>query len=129
MLLMNDRQETDRKFERPYRADRVALRKLRGKAKLTLKGLAAKSGINYTTISRIEKGHNLSPHWSTLEPLAEALEVDVEEIVVFYELKDVPDEPGPTEENLRHVEEIRQERRQLREADRESSHESGGRTP
>jgi transcriptional regulator with XRE-family HTH domain len=129
MLLMNDKRENGRKFERPYRADRVALRKLRGKAKLTLKGLAAKADVNYTTISRIEKGHNLSPHWPTLEQLADALGVDVDDVVVYYEIEDVPDEPGLTEENQQRLNEIRQERRDLREGDRENSHDTGDRAP
>lgn len=101
MLAMNDRPNNSQRFARDYRANTRALRKLRARAKLTLKQLAARSGINYTTINRIEQGHNRSPHWPTLEDIAGALGVEVEEIVIFDD-EEEPRLPGgaKTEEHL-----------------------------
>ncbi len=99
MLAMNDRATNGQKFARDYRADARALRNLRARAKLTLKQLAGKSGINYTTINRIEQGHNRSPHWPTLEDIAGALGVEVEEIVIFEDERQLPG-GARTEEHL-----------------------------
>lgn len=96
MLLMDQSNETGRKFERGYLANSRELRRLRTRAKLPLKALAKKAGVNYTTISRIENRHNRSPHWSTLEQIADALGVDVEEIVIFL---DEPNNGAVTDEN------------------------------
>lgn len=109
MLAMSDNPQ---KFQRDYHADIRALRKLRAKANLSLKALATKAGINYTTINRIENGHNRSPHWPTLQQLAGALDVDVDKIVIYHE----PALPGgaKNEEHLDavldHEEDIRQRR-------------------
>lgn len=73
----------DRKFERGYRAKGKYLRGLRNRAKLSSKDLQAKSGVHFTTINRIENGHNLSPQWNTLEQLAEALGIDALDLVTF----------------------------------------------
>lgn len=132
MLAMTANNEGRQKFERDYRANTRALRKARTRAKLTLKGLQEKSGVNYTTISRIEKGHNRSPHWPTLEQLAEALGVEVDEIVTYLDPNDpLPDEPGLTEENRKKIDEIRGEREvhdeQLRREAR--NNDTGDRTP
>ncbi len=102
MLTMSKEHRERQKFERDYRANARVLRGLRARAKMNLKALAKKADVNYTTISRIENGHNRSPHWSTLEQLAGALNVDVEKLVIFedsQDFDDVPEEPGLTEEN------------------------------
>lgn len=92
MLVMSKEDRERQKFERDYRANARALRSLRARGRMNLKALAKKSGVNYTTISRIENGHNRSPHWSTLEQLAEALGVEVEQLVIFDE--DLLSNPG-----------------------------------
>jgi transcriptional regulator with XRE-family HTH domain len=61
-----------------YIGDR--LRDLRKRALLTQQELADKSGVGVTTIIRIE--HNqVEPHGSTIRKLAEALEVEPQELV------------------------------------------------
>jgi len=130
MQTMTENQNGRQRFARDYRADTRALRKARTKAKLTLKALAAKSDVNYTTISRIEKGHNRSPHWPTLEQLAEALGVEVDDIVIYDDMDDpVPDEPGTTTANEASFEDVRREKEERdRQARRESRpHDSGDR--
>lgn len=132
MLAMTTNNGGRQRFERDYRANTRALRKARTKAKLTLKGLADKADINYTTISRIEKGHNRSPHWPTLESLAEALNTDVDDLVVYLDPDDpVPDEPGTTEENEARLAEVRREKAERDEQTRKgrSAHDTGDRTP
>jgi transcriptional regulator with XRE-family HTH domain len=61
-----------------YIGDR--LRDLRKRALLTQKGLADKSGVGVTTIIRIER-NQVEPHGSTIRKLAEALEVEPQELV------------------------------------------------
>lgn len=144
MLAMTRNSNGRQKFERDYHANTKALRRARAKAKLTLKGLQKKSGIDYTTISRIENGHNRSPHWPTLEQIADALDVEVDEIVIYDAPDDLPGEagatptdpppkPGPTAENKEYTDEIRQERKELlaKPGERENSHGSsaGDRAP
>ncbi len=65
----------------------AALAHYRTRANLTLKGLQKVSGISYTQISRIENGESPSPHFSTLGALAEALDISIDDIVVY----DAPD--------------------------------------
>lgn len=54
----------------------IRLREWRDKRGESLYTLAAKSGVHFVTISRIEQGH-LSPTVATLEKLAEALNITV----------------------------------------------------
>jgi transcriptional regulator with XRE-family HTH domain len=61
-----------------YIGDR--LRDLRKRALLTQKELASKSGVGVTTIIRIER-NQVEPHGSTIRKLAEALEVEPQELV------------------------------------------------
>ena len=61
-----------------YIGDR--LRDLRKRALLTQKELADKSGVGVTTIIRIER-NQVEPHGSTIRKLAEALEVEAQELV------------------------------------------------
>ncbi len=61
-----------------YIGDR--LRDLRKRALLTQKELADKSGVGVTTIVRIER-NQVEPHGSTIRKLAEALEVEPQELV------------------------------------------------
>jgi transcriptional regulator with XRE-family HTH domain len=53
-----------------------ALRAWRQRRGLTLRGLAAKAGVSYVTVSRIEQNH-MSPTVAMLERLAEALGIPV----------------------------------------------------
>jgi transcriptional regulator with XRE-family HTH domain len=61
-----------------YIGDR--LRDLRKRALLTQKELADKSGVGVTTIIRIER-NQVEPHGSTIRKLAEALDVEPQELV------------------------------------------------
>jgi transcriptional regulator with XRE-family HTH domain len=61
-----------------YIGDR--LRDLRKRALLTQQELADKSGVGVTTIIRIER-NQVEPHGSTIRKLAEALEVEPQELV------------------------------------------------
>jgi transcriptional regulator with XRE-family HTH domain len=61
-----------------YIGDR--LRDLRKRALLTQRELADKSGVGVTTIIRIER-NQVEPHGSTIRKLAEALEVEPQELV------------------------------------------------
>lgn len=60
-----------------------ALRRHRHRAGLTVRELAAKSGLTPATVSRLETGHIESPRPEHLQRLARALDVDIEE---FYAL-------------------------------------------
>ncbi len=66
------------------RVDGRKLRILRERRVLTLRELAAASGIGFDTISRIENGHQ-DPRPGTLRALAAALRVDPEELVLWDE--------------------------------------------
>lgn len=54
----------------------MTLKAARLEAKLTQEELAAKSGVEQTTISNLETGRVQSPSWATVAALAEALGVD-----------------------------------------------------
>ena len=56
------------------------LRELRDRRLLTQEDLAQRSGVHYTTISKIERGGSARP--STVRKLAAALEVDPTELLV-----------------------------------------------
>ncbi len=56
------------------------LRQIRKERKLTLKELEAISGVDYSSISRIEQGEYL-PKLETLLKLARALEVSITELL------------------------------------------------
>jgi transcriptional regulator with XRE-family HTH domain len=55
------------------------LRAWRQRRGLTLRGLAAKAGVSYVTVSRIEQNH-MSPTVAMLERLAEALQISVRDL-------------------------------------------------
>ncbi|PLS87314.1 MAG: hypothetical protein CYG60_02590 [Actinobacteria bacterium] len=84
MLVMSGH-KSRKKYERDYYVRADAVRRLRNRAHMTLDELQQASGVNYTTINRIERGHNKSPQWKTLKPLAKALGVAVDELVVYTE--------------------------------------------
>ena len=102
-----------KKYERDYYARGEVVRRLRSRAHMTLGDLEKASGVNYTTINRIERGHNKSPQWKTLKPLAEALGVSVDDLVVYTD--DLPEEPGLTEENKVGLEAARRRKGELDE--------------
>lgn len=116
------------KFDRDYIANAPVIRRLRSKSKLTLKGLERVSGINFTTLSRIEGGKNKSPHWDTLDKIADALKVEVDVIVIY---PDLPlDSPYDTDENIKKIEEQRDEFKKRSDEKREQGDsEDGGGDP
>ena len=109
MLLMTEKNanEERQRFQRDYHVNARAVRKLRSRARMTLGDLARRSDVHYTTINRIERGHNRSPHWPTLEQLADALKVHVDDIVIYDD--PIPDEPDTTAENDSHIDQLRRE--------------------
>lgn len=120
MLLMSEENRTQNKFDRGYWVNRRAFRRLRNKARLSGKKLEQKSGVSYTTISRIERGHNRSPHWSTLEHLADALGVDVDEIVIYEDLEpEVNGGEAVTDENRRRADQFIAEEQDRHRAEEE----------
>ena len=131
MLSMSE-SRSRKKYERDYYAKGDVVRRLRNRAHMTLDDLEKASGVNYTTINRIERGHNKSPQWKTLKPLAKALGVPVDDLVVYTDdLSEVPDEPGLTEKNEVGLEAARRRKAELdaeilREGD---GRDTGGRAP
>ena len=58
----------------------LRLKQVRERKGVSLRVLAAESGISFTTIHRIEKGEE-TPRFSTLEKLAKALGVSVRDLI------------------------------------------------
>jgi transcriptional regulator with XRE-family HTH domain len=58
----------------------IRLRELRERASLSLRDLAKKAGMEFSTIHRIEQGGE-SPRFATLEKLAKALGVSVRDLI------------------------------------------------
>lgn len=56
------------------------IRTQRLEAGLSLRGLAARSGVNYSTLSRIEDGQAASPDASKLRAIALALDIDPQDL-------------------------------------------------
>jgi transcriptional regulator with XRE-family HTH domain len=57
------------------------VRRLRKRAKLTQQELAGKAGISLSNLAQIEQGQKVDPRVSTITALAEALGVDVNELL------------------------------------------------
>jgi transcriptional regulator with XRE-family HTH domain len=90
MLVMSGHADRPRRsIYKSYRADGPALKRIRERAHLTLHELEEKSGVSFTTISRIENGKSKSPQFRTLRSLADALGVSVDALVIY-------DYPAPT---------------------------------
>jgi transcriptional regulator with XRE-family HTH domain len=70
---------------RPWRANGPAIRYYRARAHLTLKQVAEITGVSFTTISRIETGAVQSPRFSTMEAIADALGVEVDQLLIYTE--------------------------------------------
>lgn len=105
MLFMSDEQSGDGKYQRDYRANGPLLRRLRNRAHLSTKKLGKKAGVDFTTINRIERGHNRSPRWDTLERIAGALNIDdVDKLVIYEDMDELK-----TPENERKIEETENE--------------------
>ncbi len=66
-------------------ADRLAL--LRAERQLTQRGLAAAAGVGTATVNRIEGGDYV-PNLVTLDKLARALGVSIEDLASMAELRD-----------------------------------------
>ena len=119
--------------KRNYRADGEMLRYYRDAAHLTLEELEAAAGVSYTTISRIETGRIVSPRWGTLKPLANALGVDVDSLVIretpVRSRPDVPEEPAQTQENERKIADVKRDKQNRDEQTRRENglHDSGDR--
>jgi transcriptional regulator with XRE-family HTH domain len=58
----------------------MSLRALREAANLTQEQLAERTGLHQTTISQLETGKNKDARYSTLEKLADAMNVSVEAV-------------------------------------------------
>ena len=58
----------------------LRIQELRTRAGLSLRQLAERSGVDFSTIHRIEKGDE-SPRFATLEKLAKALGVSVRDLI------------------------------------------------
>ena len=58
----------------------LRIRQLRERQGLSLRGLAEKAGVDFTTLNRIELG-KAAPRFSTLEKLAKALRVSVRDLI------------------------------------------------
>lgn len=132
MLTMSERRSR-KKYERDYYVLPDVVSRLRNRSHMTLDDLEKASGVNYTTINRIERGHNKSPQWKTLKLLAEAFGVPVDDLVVYTDdlPASVPDDPGLTEDNEVGLEAARQRKAELdKETLREGGvNDTGGRAP
>lgn len=63
----------------PQRGLGKAIRFLREESKMSQKGLAEKSGVSTSWISRIERGE-VDPTWSTIARISEALGIPIESV-------------------------------------------------
>lgn len=79
------------KGRKTYRADGDALRYYRDRAHLTLYELDDKSGVSYTQISRIENGESESPRWKTIRLLADALSVEMDDLLIYSARRELND--------------------------------------
>lgn len=77
-----------------YKADGMALRRLRARRNLTLKALDEKAGVSYTQISRIENGDSPHPRFGTVQRLADALGATTDDLLI-YEEEASPSAPRP----------------------------------
>ena len=57
------------------------IKKLRKKYKLSQEELAKKAGITYSTLIKIESGVNVNPTLQTIQKIAKALNVRIDDIV------------------------------------------------
>lgn len=57
------------------------IKKLRAKLNLTQDDLARKSGVKYTTLSKVESGFVTKPTVQTVAKIAKALNVSIEELI------------------------------------------------
>lgn len=79
------------KRRRGYRVKGDVVRRLREARFLSQEELAAKAGVSEATIRRIEDGRTERSHRPTLRSIAEALGVDVSEII---EIETAPEKRG-----------------------------------
>jgi transcriptional regulator with XRE-family HTH domain len=61
----------------------AALLRAREDANLTQEQLAVKAGSSFTTVNRLEGGKITSPSFATIAKLAEALHVDVADLLIL----------------------------------------------
>src|SRR4051812_9045225 len=95
--------EEQKRPKRPYKSSRRAngpmLRYLRERAGYSQMELQDVSGVSHTQISRIETGESPGPRTGTMRRLAEALEVDINELYIFdspESMSSQSDNDGPT---------------------------------
>ncbi len=121
--------EGKKRAKRPYRSTRRAngamLRYLREGAELTQEELQELSGISHTQISRIETGESIRPRKGTLTRLANALNVNVERLVIREAPPDVPDLPMQNEENQHKLRSKEEEWDALEQTQREEEERDG----
>jgi transcriptional regulator with XRE-family HTH domain len=73
------------------RVDGAKVRALRDQRQLTQEQLAAKAGISKSTVVNIEQGqHQRRPYWPTLRVLADALGVQVDDLMTDDDAAGVP---------------------------------------
>jgi len=63
--------------------NRAALLRAREDAQLTQEQLAVKAGSSFTTVNRLEGGKITSPSFGTISKLAEALGIDVADLLIL----------------------------------------------
>jgi transcriptional regulator with XRE-family HTH domain len=63
----------------------VALRHAREKAGMSLREVAAETGLHYTYISKVELGATPPPHAETIVRLAKALDADADALLITAE--------------------------------------------
>jgi transcriptional regulator with XRE-family HTH domain len=71
-------------MERDYRIRGQMVRRARLTRHMSQQTLATKAGLSIGQISRIEGGKIDSPHFSTIEKLANALEMKPEDLVEYF---------------------------------------------
>lgn len=57
------------------------IKRYRKEKNLSQEELAKKAGITYTTLTKIESGHNDNPTVKTLQQIAQALEVTLDDLM------------------------------------------------
>lgn len=78
-----------------YWVDGATLRRLRIRRMLTQAELGRRAGLSYTTISRIESGVRKAPHFTSIEKIADVLDVKPEDFTRFGDLPSADGGPLP----------------------------------
>lgn len=73
----------------------IAVCKYRERAGLSIRQLAAKSGVSYSYLSRVESGRYDNPGPDVLQGIAQALDIDPAKLLRFIGVKPSTKIPGP----------------------------------